>query len=103
MTDKMHDPSPDAEPSEASLSLHDKHVAVPEVRTGKVDVEGDFHKDQHAEAHQGGISFDTVAVPEYHTGKCPEYDSECKEHDERKHHGVFSDLARMLANGTLDD
>lgn len=103
MTDKMYDSMSDAEQNEGSLSLHDKHVAVPEVRTGKVDVEGDFHKGQHTDAHHGSISFDTVAVPEYHTGKCPEYDPECKESGEQKHRGMFSDLARMLANGTLDD
>lgn len=103
MTDKTHGFSPDAERSENFPPVHDEHVAVPEVRTGKVDVEGDFHKDQHDNAHHGSISFETVAVPEYHTGKCPEYDPECNEESEHKHRGMFSDLARLLANGTLDD
>jgi hypothetical protein len=85
--------------TDASLAAHTHNVAVPEVRTGKVDVDGEFHEQQHNEAHHHqGVSFDTLAVPEYHTGKCPHYDPEKHKH-EHKHHGALYDLARIIANG----
>lgn len=104
--DKPHDHEKKVDSSETSATdshphAHVDNVALPEVRTGKVDVDGAFHEKQHADSHHG-VHFDTLAVPEYHTGKCPHYDPESKKKD-HKHHGPFSDLARLLANGTLDD
>lgn len=82
--------------------VYSDNVAVPEVRTGKVDLEGDFHKEQLEHA-KSGITYDTVAVPEYHTGKCPPWDPDCEEkHDKHKHHGMLADLTRTLFNGTPD-
>ena len=52
--------------------------------------------------HKSSISFDTVAVPEYHTGKCAEWDPDCEEKHEHKHHGMLADLTRTLFNGTPD-
>lgn len=87
---------------DGSLSVHDKNVALPEVRTGKVDFDEDFHKEQQATAHHS-ISFDTLAVPEYHTGKRPSHDCDCTEGTQKPHgkkrHSLFGDLARTLANG----
>ena len=96
---------------ETTLHIHTHKVAVPEVRTGKVDVDGHFHKAQneHNVEHEHHVSFDTVAVPEYHTGKCPPWDPDCEERkhhekeDEGKHHGFFSGLARTLMNGSSDE
>lgn len=97
--------SPETSPAESPaatdspIAAHSHHVAVPEVRTGKVDVDGKFHEKQHDEDRQG-VHFDTLAVPEYHTGKCPHYDPEKHKHEhEHKHHGALYDLARIIANG----
>lgn len=40
--------------------------------------------------------------PEYHTGKCAEWDPDCEEKHEHKHHGMLADLTRTLFNGTPD-
>lgn len=73
-------------------------VAVPEIRTGKVDLEGDFHKSQNTDG-KPGITFDTVAVPEVHTGKCPDWDPNCEEEKPKKKHGFFSSLAHTIMDG----
>lgn len=97
-------PAPHTSPEQPNLSVHSDDVALPEVRTGKVDVEGDFHKgqDEQNTEQKTHFSFDTVAVPEYHTGKCPPWDPDCeagKEGEKPKHRNIFSDLARTLMNG----
>lgn len=101
MTEDQTKRSSESSPEGHVHEVYTDHVAVPEVRTGKVDLEGDFHKDQ-ARPHKSSISFDTVAVPEYHTGKCAEWDPDCEEKHENKHHGMLADLTRTLFNGTPD-
>lgn len=88
-------------PEEHAHGVYSDNVAVPEVRTGKVDLEGDFHKEQGTPT-KSSITFDAVAVPEFHTGKCPPWDPDCEEKREHKHHGIFADLTRTLFNGTPD-
>lgn len=105
MIDNAKPTGDDAPSHEANPTVHDSNVAVPEVRTGRVDVEGDFHRDQNHPASHAGVTFDTLAVPEYHTGKCPDYDPDCvdeanSEHSKKHRHGnSLFDLARILANG----
>lgn len=88
--------------------VHQDNVALPEVRTGKVDVEGDFEREQHTDTTPH-VVFDTLAVPEYHTGKCEPIDHTQEkiddEGEEKKHerHGFLSDLARTIANGGVED
>lgn len=116
MTDRTNEPL-DSEPCDCDQPdcvhrVHTDHVAVPEVRTGQVDVEGDFEKEQdRLRAEQARVvSFDTVAVPEYHTGKCPpqcpdcEEDPECgeEESDGKDQHTFLGDLVRTLVNGSAD-
>lgn len=106
MNTTMNTTTPETESGDGSLSVHDKNVALPEVRTGKVDFDEDFHKEQQAGTHRS-IAFETLAVPEYHTGKCAPHDPDCTEEARKpqgkKHHGLFSDLARTLANGGSDE
>lgn len=101
MVKKATDESTEPTPEECTHEVYSDNVAVPEVRTGKVDLEGDFHKEQHA-PNKSSITFDTVAVPEFHTGKCPPWDPDCEEKHEHKHHGMLADLTRTLFNGTPD-
>ena len=81
--------------------VYTDHVAVPEVRTGKVDLRAISTRIKRAPIRTVS-SFDTVAVPEYHTGKCAEWDPDCEEKHEHKHHGMLADLTRTLFNGTPD-
>ena len=101
MVKEMTNESAGSASEEPNHEVYSDNVALPEVRTGKVDLKGDFHKDQGTSA-KSGITFDTVAVPEYHTGKCPEWDPHCEEKREHKHHGMLADLTRTLFNGTPD-
>lgn len=87
-------------PNDACLHVYAENVALPEIRTGKVDLEDEFDKDQSEEAAEECISFDTVALPEYHTGKCPEHEPDREEHES---HGLLSDLVRTIANGCTDE
>ena len=106
---KHHDQKkPSSKPSSEAVSAADNlgsnagdNVALPEVHTGKVDVPGDFEREQHCDEKQS-VVFDTLAVPEFHTGKCEQIDSTTEEKPHHKH-GLFSDLARTLVNGTPDD
>lgn len=68
MTEDQTKRSSESSPEGHVHEVYTDHVAVPEVRTGKVDLEGDFHKDQ-ARPHKSSISFDTVAVPGIPHGK----------------------------------
>lgn len=95
-------------PQEDNLTVYSENVALPEVRTGKVDMEGDFAKDQSDQSaeHENQVSYDTVAVPEYKTGKRPTQNPHSEddgEQHEHKHRNIFTDLARTLVNGSADD
>ena len=46
MTEDQTKRSSESAPEGHVHEVYTDHVAVPEVRTGKVDLEGDFHKDQ---------------------------------------------------------
>lgn len=104
------DESNDNNKGETTLTVHSDDVALPEVRTGKVDLEGDFEKDQsnQGKKKKQRLSFDTVAVPEYHTGKCePQDANEEPSTDNAKKNGkkkrsFLGDLARTLMNGSSD-
>lgn len=101
MTEEQTNLSSESASEEHAHKVETDNVALPEVRTGKVDLEGDFHKEQDQRT-KSSITFDTVAVPEYHTGKCPEWNPDCEEKHEHKHHGMLADLTRTLFNGTPD-
>ncbi len=101
MTEEQTKRSSESTSHEHIHEVHTENVAVPEVRTGQVDLEGDFHREQN-EPTKHSITFDTVAVPEYHTGKCPAWDPDCEEKREHKHHGILADITRTLFNGTPD-
>lgn len=97
MFKKKHHHSHKTKSHDAFAPVHQDHVAVPEVRTGKVDVTGEFERLQHTDSKEN-VVFDTLAVPEYHTGKCGQIDTTKQEKKHHKH-GLFSDLAHILANG----
>ncbi len=54
MTEEPTKRSSESVPEGHVPEVYSDHVAVPEVRTGKVDLEGDFHKDQ-ARPHKSSI------------------------------------------------
>lgn len=81
----------------AFAPVRQDNVAVPEVRTGKVDVSGDFEREQHNDSKQH-VVFDTLAVPEVHTGKCHPVD---KTRMKKKHHK--HSLLHILAEGGPED
>lgn len=82
---------------DAFAPVRQDNVAVPEVRTGKVDVSGDFEREQHNDSEQH-VVFDTLAVPEVHTGKCHPVD---KTRMKKKHHK--HGLLHILAEGGPED
>ena len=71
------------------------NVAVPEVCTGKVDVPGDFEREQHTDS-KSNVVFDTVAVPEFHTGKCPSIDTS---QEKKRKNG----LLRTIVDGSTEE